>query len=44
MAKTTTSIKDDSEMIGHYLYRKRDEIGSGYTSRVYKCKNIENES
>jgi glycyl-tRNA synthetase (class II) len=42
--KTTIGFKDEIETIGHYSYRRKDEIGSGYTSHVYRCRSIEKES
>jgi hypothetical protein len=40
-SKTAISFKEDIEVIGHYFYKKKDEIGSGYTSHVYRCRSHE---
>ena len=42
--KKTPFIYEDAEVIGNYVYRKKDQIGAGYTSYVFKGKGIKDNS
>ena len=42
--KKTPFIYEDAEVIGNYVYRKKDQIGAGYTSYVFKGKVIKDNS
>ena len=38
--KKNNFMAEDAEKIGNYIYRKKDQIGAGYTSHVYRCRSI----
>jgi len=43
MKKAPFSI-EDGEVVGNYIYRKKDHIGAGYTSHVFKCHSKKDDS
>jgi hypothetical protein len=36
----TNKFNQDEMTVGNYSYRKSDEIGSGYSSKVYKAISL----
>lgn len=42
--KTYNNFESETQTIGHYTYNLKHEIGNGYTSKVYKCKNTKDNS
>lgn len=40
LLKKTPFIHEDGEIVGNYVYRKKDQIGAGYTSHVFKGRGL----
>lgn len=44
LGKTNSVFSEDTESIGAFTYRRKDEIGSGYTSHVYRCRSSKDDN